>query len=418
MVADVTDENSSAETFPCRVCGGLVRQWFDFGPQPISNAFYRDGDAVAGIRYDLVVGICRSCTMVQQRDECPRESMFRPDYPYRASGSALMRKHFEQVAEWLLATELAGPDPFIVEIGSNDGVMLRTIRGAGVRHLGVDPSRDAAEVAAAEGVRVRVDFFEESTAASIRAAEGPADVIYSANVISHIPYVDTILRGVAELLSPTGVFMFEDRYLGDIVAHSSFDQLYDEHFYLFAARSVQAMVAQFGLELVDVAHLDVHGGSVRYTVARAGVRTPSPAVRDLLARESRQGLAEMATYERFADRIVAIREDLVTLLRELRAEGKQVVGYGATSKSATVTNYCGIGPDLVPYVCDSTPEKQGRLSPGSGIPVRSQDEFSRPYPDYALLFAWNHAEEIMAKEREFSERGGRWILYVPTVHVV
>ncbi|MFE9202426.1 methyltransferase domain-containing protein [Micromonospora sp. NPDC007230] len=418
MVADVTDENSSANTFTCRICGGTVRQWFDFGPQPISNAFHHPGDAVAGIRYDLVVGICESCTMVQQRHECPRESMFRPDYPYRASGSALMRKHFEQVAERLLMTELTGPDPLVVEIGSNDGVMLRTIRAAGVRHLGVDPSRDAAEVAAAEGIRVRVDFFEQSTAASIRAAEGPADVVFSANTFSHVPYVDGVLRGVAELLAPAGVFVFEDRYLGDIVANSSFDQLYDEHFYLFAARSVREMVARFGLELVDVEHLDVHGGSLRYSVARAGARAPSPAVRDLLEQENRQGLAELSTYEEFAARIEAIRYDLVALLQRLRADGKRVVGYGATSRSATVTNYCGIGPDLVPFVCDSTPEKQGRLSPGSGIPVRPQEEFSRPYPDYALLFAWNHAEEIMSNEREFSEQGGRWIRYVPTVRVL
>ncbi|RKR86889.1 methylation protein EvaC [Micromonospora pisi] len=408
--------NSSKET--CRICGGIVRQWFDFGPQPISNAFLRHTEVADEIRYDLVVGICGDCTMVQQQNECPRDRMFRPDYPYRASGSVMMRKHFEQVAETFLMTELAGPDPFIVEIGSNDGVMLRTIRTAGVRHLGVDPSVDAVEVAAAEGVRVRVDFFEESSATSIRAAEGPADVIYSANTISHIAYIDSILRGVATLLAPSGVFVFEDRYLGDIVEHSCFDQLYDEHFYLFAVRSVQAMVARFGLELVDVEHLAVHGGSIRYTVTLAGARTPSTAVRDMLEQERKQGLAEMETYERFAERITAIRHDLRTLLERLRSEGRRVVGYGATSKSATVTSYCGIGPNLVPFVCDSTPEKQGRLSPGSRIPVRPQEAFSDPYPDYALLFAWNHAEEIMAKEREFSEQGGRWILYVPTVHVV
>ncbi|RSM47559.1 SAM-dependent methyltransferase [Actinoplanes sp. ATCC 53533] len=413
----MTDGNNKAGTFPCRICGGTVREWFDFGPQPISNAFTSADDPAALVRYDLVVGLCDGCTMVQQREECAREEMFRPDYPYRASGSALMCKYFEEVAEHLVSTELTGPDPFLVEIGSNDGVMLRTVRSAGIRHLGVDPSRDAAEVAAAEGVRVRVDFFEESTAASIRADEGAADVIFSANTISHISYIDSILRGVATLLAPRGVFVFEDRYLGDIVERSCFDQLYDEHFYLFAARSVQAMLARFGLELVDVEHRDVHGGTVRYTVALAGARTPTPAVATMLERERRQGLAEFATYEAFATRIDTIRDELVALLTRLHDEGKRVVGYGATSKSATVTNYCGIGPELVPFVCDSTAAKQGRLAPGSGIPVRPQEVFSDPYPAYALLFAWNHADEIMTKEHTFAERGGRWIQYVPTVHI-
>lgn len=413
----MSDGDNKPGSFPCRICGGKVSEWFDFGPQPISNAFMPAGDPAALIRYDLVVGLCDTCTMVQQREQCSREEMFRPDYPYRASGSALMCKYFEEVAEQLVSTELTGPDPFLVEIGSNDGVMLRTIRSAGIRHLGVDPSRDAAEVAAAEGVRVRMDFFEESTAAAIRAEDGPADVIFSANTISHISYIDSILRGVATLLAPRGIFVFEDRYLGDIVERTCFDQLYDEHFYLFAVRSVQAMVARFGLELVDVEHRDVHGGTVRYTVALAGARTPTPAVGVMLERERRQGLALLATYEALANRIDTIRDELVALLTRLRDEGKRVVGYGATSKSATVTNYCGIGPELVPFVCDSTEEKQGRLAPGSGIPVRPQVAFSDPYPDYALLFAWNHAEEIVTKERDFADRGGRWIHYVPTVHI-
>ena len=413
----MTEGNTKTGTFPCRICGGKVQEWFDFGPQPISNAFSPADDPAARIRYDLVVGLCGTCTMVQQRDECAREEMFRPDYPYRASGSALMCKYFEDVAGELVRTELTGPDPLLVEIGSNDGVMLRAVGAAGIRHLGVDPSRDAAEVAAAEGVRVRVDFFEESTAASIRETDGPADVIFSANTISHIPYIGSILRGVAGLLAPRGVFVFEDRYLGDIVEHSCFDQLYDEHFYLFSARSVQEMVARHGLELVDVEHREVHGGTVRYTVALAGARTPAPAVGTMLNRERRQGLAELATYQSFARRIDTIRDELVALLTRLHDEGKRVVGYGATSKSATVTNYCGIGPELVPFVCDSTAEKQGRLAPGSGIPVRPQEAFSDPYPDYALLFAWNHAEEIMNKESTFAELGGRWIQYVPAVHI-
>jgi methylation protein EvaC len=344
--------------------------------------------------------------------------MFHQEYPYRSSGSTVMSKHFRQVAQRLLETELTGSDPFVVEIGSNDGVMLKTVSDAGIRHLGVEPSGGAAEVARSAGVRVRTDFFEKSSAIEIRTANGPADVIFSANTTSHISYIDSIFLGVDALLAVNGVFVFEDRYLGDIINHSMFDQIYDEHFYLFSIRSVRNMAERFGFELVDAEHLPVHGGTIRYTVARPGQRKPTAAIGEFLAREETQRLADPATYERFATDVERIRDDLMTLLRTLRAEGRTVVGYGATAKSATATNYCGIGPDLVSFVCDSTPDKQGTLMPGSHIPVRPPSAFGDPYPDYALLFAWNHAEEIMAKESAFRESGGKWILYVPNVHIV
>ncbi|WP_329106815.1 class I SAM-dependent methyltransferase [Micromonospora sp. NBC_01699] len=402
----------------CRVCGGAVQECLDFGQQPVSSAFVDPDRADAEVFFRLAVGFCTTCTMVQQLEEVPRDQMFRLDYPYRSSGSAVMRKHFEQTARHLLETELTGPDPFAVEVGSNDGILLQDIANAGIRHLGVDPSGGAATVARAKGIRVRVEFFEETSARAIRAENGPADVIFSANTISHIAYIGSIFRGVDALLAPNGVFIFEDRYLGDIIEHTYFDQIYDEHFYLFSIQSVQAMAATYGFSLINAERLSVHGGAVRYTVARTGSREPDPAVAELLAREHALGLGTPDTYERFAANISRTRDDLVALLHDLRSKGHTIVGYGATAKSATVANYCGIGPDLISAVFDSTAEKQGRLTPGSHIPVLSPEEFGNPYPDYALLFAWNHADEIMAKERRFRENGGRWILYVPDVHIV
>ncbi|CAM4011844.1 class I SAM-dependent methyltransferase [Kibdelosporangium persicum] len=401
----------------CRVCAGPVEEFLDLGRQPLSDAFRDPADREPEFFFRLAVGRCAQCTMVQLVEEVPRESMFHQDYPYHSSGSAVMREHFQRLAGRLLAGELSGPDPFVVEIGCNDGIMLRTIGQAGVRHLGVEPSGGVAEIARSNGVSVRNDFFQESTAVQIRREHGPADVIYAANTFCHIPYVDSIFAGIDALLGPGGVFVFEDPYLGDIVAKTSFDQIYDEHFFLFSARSVAAMARHFGFELVDVERLEVHGGEVRYTLARAGARTPSPAVAELLAEEEAAGLANMATLRRFADNVHRVRDDLRSLLEDLRAQGKRVVAYGATAKSATVANFCGIGPDLVEFVCDTTPAKQGRLTPGSHIPVRPASAFADPYPQYALLFAWNHAEEIMGKEQDFQAAGGQWIRYVPTVTV-
>jgi methylation protein EvaC len=402
----------------CRICAGPLRQFIDLGRQPLSDAFLAPERVGDEFFFPLAAAVCTSCTMVQLVDEVPREMMFHAGYPYYSSGSAVMRAHFETTARDFLAGPAAAPDSFVVELGCNDGAMLHVVAEAGRRHLGVEPSGAVADVAAARGVRVCKEFFDQTLAAGIRAQDGPADVIFAANTICHIPYLDSVLQGVATLLSQTGRFVFEDPYLGDILAGTAFDQIYDEHFYFFTARSVAAVAERHGLTLVDVERLPVHGGEVRYTLMRQGVRKPSTALTDLLAEEAETRLADPATLDGFAGRVRRIREDLVDLLTRLRAEGKRVVGYGATAKSATVTNYCGIGPELVPYVCDTTPAKQGRLTPGAHIPVRPPAAFADPYPDYALLFAWNHAAEIMANEREFRRAGGRWILYVPDVHVV
>ncbi|MCP2167747.1 class I SAM-dependent methyltransferase [Goodfellowiella coeruleoviolacea] len=399
----------------CLVCTGPVTQFLDLGRQPLSDAFPAPGDDLSReYFFRLALGQCSTCTMVQLLEVPPAERMFHQTYPYRSAGSAVMREHFARVAELLLDGRT---DPFVVEIGSNDGTFLRTAAERGVRHLGVDPSGDAALEAAARGVRVRVDFFTEPLARHVLAEHGPADVVFSANTVSHDPNVNSILRGVAALLAPDGVFVFEDPYLGSVLANTAFDQIIDEHVLFFSARSVVGLLHRAGLELVDVERLPVHGGQIRFTAAHTGARPAAAAVDELLAEEDALGVHRMSRLREFAARTADRRRALVALLRRLRAEGARVVGYGATAKSATVANYCGLGPELVSAVIDATPAKQGRLTPGTHIPVLPPEAFGPGTADYALLFAWNHAEEIMAKERAFAEAGGRWVRYVPEVSV-
>jgi len=402
----------------CRVCGATVVRLLDLGRQPSANRFLLPHEVDQEFLFDLAIGMCEGCTMVQLIEDVPQEVRYHDAYRYHASGSASHRKHFQQVAQRFLESELAGPDPFIVEIGCNDGVMLETIAQAGVRHLGVEPAASVAAQAIAKGVRVRQTFFDEQAGARIRTEHGPADVIFGANTICHIAYQGSLFRGADELLGPDGVFVFEEPYLGTIIEGMAFDQIYDEHTYYFTARSVQAMARQFGFELVDVEPVPLHGGEIRYTLARPGRRRPSASVTELLYTERAKGFADPATFHRFAATVARVRDDLTTLLRDIRDRGQTVVGYGAPGKAATVTNYCGIDTGLVPFVCDSTPSKQGHLVPGSHLPVLAPEAFREYRPDYALLFAWNHAEEIMANERAFRDRGGRWILYVPTIRVV
>ena len=402
----------------CRVCGGLVREFVDFGRQPMADAFVEPGQLADDFVYRLAVGVCAVCSMAQLIEEVPNELMFHEEYPYRSSGSAVMRAHFAQIARQFMDRELRGPDPLIVEIGSNDGIMLNTIASAGLRHVGVEPCDNLARLAERNGLSVVNRYFGQETAERIAAEHGSADVIFSANTFSHISDVDGVMRGIDALLSKTGVFVFEDPYLLDIVDQTSFDQIYDEHVYFFAAKSISALAARYGFELVDAERLAVHGGEVRYSIARAGVRPPTPSVQALIAMEDLRGLTDEATLRRFAVNTARRRDELVDVLHGLKARGKTIVGYGATAKSATVLNYCGIGPGLLDFICDSTPAKQGRYTPGSHIPVRAPEHFVEARPDYALMLAWNHASEIMEKESWFTEGGGRWIRYVPEVSLI
>jgi methylation protein EvaC len=399
----------------CLACGRPISPFLSFGPMPIANGFLTPDRFAEEPFFELAVGFCEGCAMVQLTRLVDRSKLFHEEYPFFSSTSTRMAAHFERLADLVLERFAAPPDPFVVELGSNDGVLLRHVAARGVRHLGIEPARNVAEVAAARGVRTVSRFFDETLAAAILADDGPADAVIGANVICHIPYIHSVLKGISLLLKPDGVFIFEDPYLGDIVQKVSYDQIYDEHAFYFSVLSVRGLVAGHGLEVFDIAPQPVHGGSMRYFVARAGARPVSGAVERQRRLEEELGLGRPETYARLRGRIERSRDQLVALLRGLKADGKRVVGYGATSKSTTVTNYCGIGPDLVEFISDTTPAKQGRYSPGVHIPVRPNTEFVRDYPDYALLFAWNHRDEILEKEQAYLAAGGGFVEYVPTV---
>jgi methylation protein EvaC len=328
-----------------------------------------------------------------------------------------MAQHFEAFATMVRQTYLPGPDPFVVEIGSNDGITLRHFAGWGIRHLGIEPSANVAAVASAKGVRTISEFFDEQLAERIVAENGHANVMMAANVMCHIPYLHSVMAGVNTLLTPDGVLIFEDPYLGDIVEKTSYDQIYDEHAFYFSVGSLSALFERHGLEIIDVQPQPTHGGSMRYVVARVGAHPVAPAVGVQRQKEQALGLERPETYLTFAKNVERSRDELMAVLRECKTRGQRVVGYAATSKSTTVTNYCGITPDLVEFISDTTPIKHGKFSPGMHIPVKPYEEFTRHYPDFALLFGWNHAEEIKAKESAFRDAGGQWIEYVPRVQV-
>jgi methylation protein EvaC len=394
-----------------------VESFISFGRMPIANGFLAPADFDREFFFELKTGYCGRCHMVQLTELVDPSKLFHEHYAYFSSISTRMARHFEAFASMVRSQYLTAADPFVVEVGSNDGIMLQHFAKAGVRHLGVEPSANVAEVARAKGIRTVSRFFNEEAGHDLRREYGTANAFLGANVICHLPDMHTMIRGIRALLAEDGVFVFEEPYLGDIVTKASYDQIYDEHVFYFALASLGPLFAQHEMEVIDVLPQTTHGGSMRYVVARKGARPVQESVAKLREREAALKLTDPATYAELRRRIEKSRDDLVALLKDLRQAGKRVTGYGATSKSTTVTNYCGIGPDLVEFISDTTPGKQGLYSPGAHIPVVPYDRFAQRYPEYALLFAWNHGEEIVGKEGAFRSAGGRFIWYVPDVHV-
>jgi methylation protein EvaC len=402
----------------CLICSTDLVPFMSFGKMPLANGFLKPEQFREEFFFELKVGFCPPCMMIQLMEKVNPGKLYHHNYAFFSSTSEHMAEHFKRFATSVMENYLKRSNPFVVEIGSNDGILLQHFSREGIRHLGVEPSANVAQAASQKGVQTICDFFNEDLAHKIVNRYGKADAILGANVIAHIPYPNSVAKGVQILLNPGGVFVFEAPYQSYMLERAYYDQIYDEHVFYFSVTSLSRLCERNGLELVDILSQDVHGGSMRYVIARRGEQVVSNRVYDYQTHEKDIGLHLTETYEQFRYRAERSREDLMTLLRDLKKRSKRVVGYGATAKSTTVINFCGISPDLIEFICDTTLFKQGKFSPGAHIPIRPHEAFRENYPDYAVLFSWNHAQEIIAKEQEFVRSGGRWILYIPQVQVV
>ena len=402
----------------CLICDSEYSSFVDFGVMPIANAFATKEQIKNEYTFPMKVGFCGNCNMVQLVEQPDREKMFHENYAFFSSTSNYMKEHFKLFANSVSELQDLNENSFVVEVGCNDGILLENFIIENIPCLGVEPSENVAQVAMEKGIEVITQFFDRPLAEHILQSHQKADAILSANVMCHIPYIHSIYDGVKTLLKEDGVFIFEDPYLGEIIEKTSFDQIYDEHVFLFSALSVNYLANMHDLELVNVEPQITHGGSMRYTIAHKGVKIVSQSVINLIKKEKKLGLDKKQSYLSFTDNVNKIKNDLINLLTKLKNDGKKVVAYGATSKSTTVTNYFGITPDLVECIYDTTPIKQNKLSPGAHIPVLPYDQFRESDPDYVLLFAWNHATEIMKKESDYMGNNRHWITYIPNVKVI
>src|SRR5437899_8088203 len=283
----------------CLICQAETEPFMSFGKMPLANGFLAPDQFCDEFFFDLVVAFCPSCWMVQLTEQPAREKMFNPNYAYFSSTSMSMATHFVMFAQQVITDYLPPHDPFVVEIGSNDGIMLQHFAKAGIRHLGVEPSANVAQVAVNKGLRMLLRYFDEDLAREIVAEYGQADAVVGANVMCHIPYLHSVVAGIKILLKPGGVLVFEDPYLGDILDKTAYDQIYDEHAFYFSVTSVRHLFERHGLEVVDVRPQNVHGGSMRYVVAHKVARKVSATVLEQVEKEKVLGLDRSKTFERF-----------------------------------------------------------------------------------------------------------------------
>lgn len=400
----------------CRACLAPDPYLFlAMGDHPPANMFVRQEESgAAQPSFPLNAQVCLHCGLIQVADQIPPD--FFRHYLYVPSGASSMHTHFRELADVL--AQRSG-DGMIVDIGCNDGLLLSACNDLGCRTLGVDPAANIAEMAAARGVDVHVAYFGPDSARQLRAEREAPRVIVTTNTFNHIGDLHSFMEGVSTYLAEDGTFVLELPWAKDLIEKNEFDTIYHEHVSEFSLLSLVKLGAFFDLRVVDVTRLWVHGGSMRVFMRRKAMGdTPAPIVQQMLDEEMAAGMLEPETYDLFARRIGAVRQDLLAMLADLKAQGLKIAGYGAPAKGNTLLNYFGIGPAQLDFLIDRNALKHDRLSPGMKIPIRSTDAIAQEHPDVMLVLAWNFFDEIREQQADFLAQGGRFIVPLPQPRLV
>jgi SAM-dependent methyltransferase len=404
----------------CRCCGAPLTETFaDLGMTPLANS-YVPSDRASAMEpfYPLHALVCSDCRLVQLAEFETPQAIF-GDYLYFSSVSASWLRHAERHAEAMIARLGLDHTTEVVEVASNDGYLLQFFARRGIPVLGVDPAANVAEVAVARGIPTEVAFFGATTARRLRAAGHAPALMCANNVMAHVPDLHDFVEGFRILLAPGGVLTVEFPHLLRLMQQSQFDTIYHEHFSYFSLITAEMVLAQHGLVVFDVEELPTHGGSLRIHVRHvedAG-KPVSAAVDALRRREELAGLNGPEAYSAFAAQVVETKCALLDFLVGCRRAGQRVVGYGAPAKGNTLLNYCGVGPELLPFTVDASPHKQGLLLPGTRIPIRPPGAILEEKPDFVLILPWNLREEISREMAAIRDWGGRFVVPIPTVQV-
>lgn len=404
----------------CRGCGeGGLHRFLQLGPQPLANAFLRDPAEFATEQFfPLDVYFCERCALVQLLDVIDAEVLFR-HYVYVSGTSTTIAAHNEDYAGVVVERFGLGSQDLVIEVASNDGSLLSRFAARGVGVLGIEPARNIAALARASGIDTIEEFFSLASARTLRSERGPARAVIGNNVLAHVDDTIGFLAGMRELLAPGGAAIFEVPYLAELVDKVEYDTIYHEHLCYFSMTALLHLTERAGLRVQHVQRVPVHGGSLRVFAQRDDdVADHDPQAVSMAHAETRVGLDRLDTFRKLAADVKRTREALRRLLARLRAEGARVAAYGAPAKGNTLLNYCGITTEDLSFTVDRNPLKVGCYTPGTHIPVLPVEALLERMPDYVLILAWNFAAEVMEQQREYAERGGRFIIPIPTPRIV
>jgi len=404
----------------CRHCGTpLSLTFIDLGSAPPSNAYLTERNLKRPERwFPLRILVCSECWLVQTEDYAGAEEIFTDDYAYFSSYSKTWLDHCERYVANMHERFRLGSHSLVVELAANDGYLLQYVAARKIPCIGIEPTASTAASAREKGIEIIDKFFGVSLAKDMANNGQSADLIIANNVLAHVPDINDFVSGVAVLLKRTGVATFEFPHFLNLVTHNQFDTIYHEHYSYLSLLAVRRIFDKNGLTAFDVEELPTHGGSLRvYAQRKDGVHAHFDTVDNLLQRERAAGLLTMAYYAGFQARADKAKNEFLGFLLEAKRAGKRVAAYGAAAKGNTLLNYAGVRPDLLPYVVDKNPSKQGRFLPGSRIPIVSEDHIRRERPDYVVVLPWNIRDEVTTDLAYVRDWGARFVTAIPELHV-
>ena len=405
------------DDFQCCSCGAHQGELvLDLGDQPLANNLLEPGDIdKSEPRFPLRLAVCRECWLLQIMDLVPPVELF-SDYVYFSSNSDSWVKYAEECAERYRNEYNLGSNSCVVEIASNDGYLLRNFSAAGIPHLGIEPAANIAEVARADGVETRVDFFSEELARNL-VSERPADLILANNVFAHVPDINDFVAGLKVLLSVEGHAVMEFPYAVEMIGQGEFDTIYHEHVFYFTLTSLEPLMTRHQMRITRVERTPMHGGSLRVFVRHDSYRSDE-TVDSIREKEVSLGVGSAAFYQGFAFKIEATRSQVHHHLGEFKAKGQRVAAYGAAAKGSTFLNFCGLTFEDIEFVADRSRHKQGKLMPGAHVPVVPTEELSKRAPEVTLLLAWNFSDEILEQQAAYRKAGGKFLIPIPEMQLV
>ncbi len=405
----------------CRVCKNKkLEKIINLGKTPPANAFLSKKKLASQNEpfFPLQVNYCPLCNQLQLSHVVSPDLLFR-DYVYVSSTSPVFIKHFEEYAKSVFTKLNLKKGDLVIDIGSNDGILLRPFKKLGAKVLGVDPAVKIAKKATENGIETLPIYFNLKIASKIADKYGLAKVITANNVFAHIDNIDEVTETAKQILTDDGVLVIEAPYLVVFIQKNLFDTIYHEHLSYFSVKPLTVFFQRHQMKVIDVEQTSSHGGSIRVFVAKEKSKHKiQKSVNNLIKKEQEMGLDNLKTYLEFDKRIKGNKKDLTKLLAKLKKQGKKIVGYGAPAKGNTLLNYFKIGNETLDYIVDDSEYKQGLFSPGMHIPIVSPSRISKDKPDYIFILAWNFAEPIMQKLSEYKRNGGQFIIPVPTPQIV